>query len=82
MKCKTGNDRWWGQTGKSKEQSNSTSRALDSGHSAAGCDCGVTDCGLQRKEREDDDDERMCIDGSGVSLVCFFYQLSNIYGAA
>lgn len=40
MKCKTGNDRWLGQTGKSKEQSNSTNRALDSGHSAAGCDGG------------------------------------------
>lgn len=49
MKCKTGNDRWLGQTEKSKEQSNSTSRALDSGHSAAGCDWGFTDCGLQRK---------------------------------
>lgn len=52
MKCKTGNDRWLGQTGENKEQSNSTSGALDGGHGAAGCDCGVTDCGLQRKLRE------------------------------
>lgn len=48
MKCQAGNDRWSGQTGKNKEQSNSTSRVLDGGHGAAGCDCGVTDCGLQR----------------------------------
>lgn len=52
MKCKTGNDRWWGQTGKSKEQSNSTSRASDSGHSAAGCDWGSLTVGCRgSKER-------------------------------
>lgn len=62
----------WDRLGRARNSQ--TAQALDSGHSAAGCDWGVSDCGLQRMR--------------GYALVgqefpcTFFYQLSNTYGPA
>lgn len=63
MKCKTGSDRWWGQTGKSKEQSNSTSKVLllvTGGSLTLGC----------RGSRE-----RMMMMMRGCALVCHEFPL-------
>lgn len=52
IKCKTANDRWWGQTGKSKKQTSSTTRVLDGGHSTADSAHSLWAAMVGRKARE------------------------------